>query len=261
MLSSPNLRIIEIDLDHTSYQSGHIPSAIFWSRLNTTNESDFRVQFDRLKLEHLMGKSGITKDTTIVIYSGSFAGASFLFWYLKIWGHEDVKILNGSRQKWMAEGRELTVEIPKITASTYTASEPNFNWRVSLVEVQKAINHSQYVLVDARTVQEYNGEWFWFTDQPAQEGERSGHIPGAVHIGFELALNDDATFKSREELSLLYSSKGVTSEKEIITYCTVGARSSFTWFVLKYLLGYPHVRNYDGSWNEWGRLPNSAIEI
>jgi thiosulfate/3-mercaptopyruvate sulfurtransferase len=259
-LNSPDLRIVEIDLDDTSYQAGHIPGAIFWQGANTITSSDFKVQFDRSKLENLMARSGIGNHTTIVIYSNNPPGASFLFWYLKIWGHEDVKILNGGRAKWVAEGRELTVEIPQTKPTTYQAVEPNFNFRIELEEMRSAVNNPNCILIDARTAQEYNGKWFWFVDIPLKEGERAGHIPGANHIPFELALQEDATFKSSEELSLLYNAQGVTSDKEIITYCTVGARSSFIWFVLKYLLDYPRVRNYDGSWNEWGRLPNSAIE-
>jgi thiosulfate/3-mercaptopyruvate sulfurtransferase len=259
-LNSPNIRIIEIDLDKTNYQAGHIPGAIFWNGANTITRSDFKIELDRQKLENLMAQSGITKDTTIAIYSNNPAGSSFLFWYLKIWGHQDVRILNGGRQKWVAEGRKLSLETPQIQTTTYQASEPNLDLRIDLEKVQNAVQDPRYVLVDVRTLPEYNGEWFWYINQPAKEGERSGHIPGAIHLPYELVLNEDGTLKSVQELSLLYKNKGITSDKEIITYCTVGARSSFTWFVLKYLLGYPNVRNYDGSWNEWGRLPNSAIE-
>jgi thiosulfate/3-mercaptopyruvate sulfurtransferase len=260
-LNSPDLRIIEVDLDDTSYRARHIPGAIFWNGTNTITSSDFKVQFDRSKFTDLMARSGIGNHTTIVIYSNNPSGASFLFWYLQIWGHKDVKILDGGRTKWMAEGREINVETPQTKPTTYQAAEPNFNLRIELEEIQTAVNNSKYVLIDARTTEEYNGEWFWFVDVPAKGGERAGHIPGAIHIPFALALQDDATFKPSAELSLLYSDRGVTPDKEIITYCTVGARSSFTWFVLKYLLGYPRVRNYDASWNEWGRLPNAAIEV
>jgi thiosulfate/3-mercaptopyruvate sulfurtransferase len=258
--NNPNLRIVEIDITGETYQSGHIDNAIFWNGLTSITKADFRIQLDRIAVENLLSRSGITKDTTVIFYSDNTAGATFAFWYLKLFGHRDVKILDGGRKKWIAEGRSLTLETPDIKETTYKANNPDSNLRVLSDEVKTAINNPNYVLIDARTSQEYNGEWFWYANQIPKEGERAGRIPGSVNIMYELALNEDDTFKSREELATLYGDRGVTSEKDIIPYCTVGARSSFTWFVLKYLLGYPKVRNYDGSWNEWSRLPDAAIE-
>lgn len=259
-LNNPKLRIVEFDLDSTNYQAGHIPGAVFWDRLNSIGQDDFRIQFDRSKLEATMGNLGIERDTEIVIYSSKPSGATLLFWYLKVWDHERVRILDGDYQKWQAEGREITLATPQIQPTKYQAAEPNFDSRICLIEVEKAVSDPQSVLLDVRTLPEYSGEAFWFTGRAAESGERSGHIPGAIHVSFDLALNADNTFKSVAELSKLYTSHGVTSDKEIITYCTVGARSSFSWFVLKYLLKYPRVRNYDASWNEWGRLPNVLVE-
>lgn len=259
-LNSPNLRIVEVDVAGEAYQSGHIDGAIFWNGLTSITKPDFRIQLDRAAVGNLLSRSGITKDTTVIIYSDNTAGAAFAFWYLKLFGHQDVRILDGGRKKWVSKGRSLTLETPNIEETTYEANNLDASLRVLSDEVKTAINNPNYVLIDARTSHEYSGEWFWYANQIPKEGERAGHIPGAINILYELALNEDDTFKSREELSSLYGNKGVTSEKEIISYCTVGARSSFTWFVLKYLLGYPKVRNYDGFWNEWSRLPDAAID-
>jgi thiosulfate/3-mercaptopyruvate sulfurtransferase len=261
-LNNPKLKIVEVDIAEEAYRSGHIYGAIFWNGFTSITKPDFRVQLDRTAVESLLSRSGITKDTTVIIYSSNISGAPFAFWYLKLFGHQDVKILNGGRKKWIAEGRSLTLETPNIEETTYEVTNLDTSLRVLPDEVKTAINNpTNYVLVDTRTPQEYSGEWFWYTNQAPKDGERAGHIPSAVNILYEVALNEDDTFKSREELSILYGDRGVTSEKKIIPYCTVGARSSFTWFVLKYLLGYPNIRNYDGSWNEWSSLPNSAIEI
>jgi thiosulfate/3-mercaptopyruvate sulfurtransferase len=260
-LNSSNLRIVEVDVTGEAYQSGHIDGAIFWNGLNSITKPDFRVQLDHAAVESLLSRSGIAKDTTVIIYSDNMAGATFAFWYLKLFGHQDVKIIDGGRKKWIAEGRSLTLETPNIEETSYESISPDASLRVLSDEVKTTINNPNYVLIDARTSQEYSGEWFWYANQIPKDGERAGHIPGAVNILYELALNENDTFKSREELSILYGDRGVTSEKEIIPYCTVGARSSFTWFVLKYLLGYPNVRNYDGSWNEWSRLPDAAIDV
>ncbi len=252
-LNNPKIRIVEVDIDPTAYDSGHITGAVFWNGFNTITTTDMRVQLDRAILEDLLARSGITNNTTVIFYSDNKAGATFAFWYLKLFGHFDVRILNGGRKQWIAQGRSLTQEVPIITKTSYKALEPDLSLRVLSDRVKSAINNSDCILIDTRTSQEYDGELFF--DRPPQAGEITGHIPSAIHIFYELAFNEDDTFKSSEELSTLYSNQNVTSNKEIIPYCAVGARSSCTWFVLKYLLGYPHVKNYDGSWNEWSRLP------
>ncbi len=173
-------------------------------------------------------------------------------------GHRDVRVMNGGRKKWISEGRPLVTEIPTIKTTTYTAQEPDSNIRALREQVQGAIGNLDRVLVDVRTPQEYCGELF--TMKPPEGTQRAGHIPGAVHIFYELALNEDETFKSAQELYALYSSKGIIPDKEVITYCAIGARSAHTWFVLKYLLGYENVRNYDASWNEWGSLSDTPVE-
>ncbi|MDM9385430.1 sulfurtransferase [Chlorogloeopsis sp. ULAP01] len=257
-LNDPTVRLLEVDIDTTAYESGHIPGAVFWNGLTTILQPDFRVNFDQGALEELLARSGITNDTTVIIYSNHNAGAPWAFWFLKVLGHEDVRIMNGDRTKWIAQGGSLTTEIPAIAATKYTIQNFNSSIRVLRDEVQAAIGKSDSILVDVRTPQEYSGELFAM--QPPQGNQRAGHIPGAVHIFYESALNEDNTFKSAAELYALYSNKGITSDKQVLTYCAVGARSAHTWFVLKYLLGYENVRNYDGSWNEWGNLFDMPVE-
>lgn len=254
-LNDPNVRVIAAEVNPQLYNDAHIPGAVFWS-LTDLLLPDFRTNFDPASLEKLVSRSGISNDTTVIAY-GSYPGTSgWIFWLLKVFGHDFVRVLNGGYQKWMAENRPVTTELPIVTPTDYRAQVPNPSLRVSFQEVQASVDRSDCVLLDVRTPQEYTGEWFF--DQPPQGTQRAGHIPGAVHIDHLLTLNQDGTFKSIDELQALYSSKGITADKEIFPYCAIGGRSGYTWFVLKYLLGYPNVRNYDGSWNEWSRS-NMAI--
>jgi thiosulfate/3-mercaptopyruvate sulfurtransferase len=257
-LSDRKVRLIQTDMDITAYNSGHIPGAVFWNAFITFMQPDYRFNFEYKALSELLARSGIANDTTIIIYSNHNAGANCAFWLLKVFGHNDVRIMNGGRKKWLAEKRPLSTEIPTITPTIYTVQNFDTSIRALPEQVQAAIN-TDSVLVDVRTHQEYCGELFLMN--PPEKTQRVGHIPSAIHLFYELALNEDDTFKSAEELYALYHSKGITPDKEVITYCAVGARSSHTWFVLKYLLGYENVRNYDGSWNEWSRLPDTPVEI
>ncbi len=257
-LADSNVRVIELDMSPDLYKDAHIPGAVFWNILTDLLKPDLSMNLDSIAIEKLLSRSGISNDTTVVAY-GSYPGTSALvFWFLKVFGHDNVHVLNGGHQKWVAEGRPLTSELSNFDSVSYHAKAADTSLRVFHEEVQASLGRSDCVLLDVRTVQEYNGEVFMM--EPPSGKERGGHIPGAVHIEHIQTLNEDGTFKSFEELQALYHSKGITPDKEVFPYCAIGGRSAYIWFVLKYLLGYPKVRNYDASWNEWSRLPNSVIE-
>lgn len=264
-LNDPNVRIIEVNISPKPYKNAHIPDAVFWNIFTDLLLPDFKMNWDARAFERLMARSGITNDTTVIAY-GSYPGTgAWIFWFLQVFGHKNVKVLNGGYQKWKSENRPLATELSTFPPTDYRATATHAHLRVLHNEVQASIGRSdvydglrQRVLLDVRTIQEYCGEWFF--DQPPKEGQLTGHIPGAVHLEHILTLNEDGTFKSFDELKNLYKSKGITADKEVFPYCTIGARSGYIWFVLKYLLGYPNVRNYDGSWNEWSRLPDVTIE-
>lgn len=257
-LNDPTVRVVEVDMSPEPYNNAHIPGAVFWNIFTDLLMPDLRINLDPTTIEKLLSRSGISNETTIIAY-GSYPGTgAWIFWLLKTFGHEQVYVLNGGYQKWLAEGRPLIAELSNFTPTNYRAKAPDANLRVLQSEVQASLSQADRVLLDVRTAQEYSGEIFMM--QPPQAAERGGHIPGAVHIEHTLSLNADGTFKSAKELHHLYSSKGITADKEVFPYCAIGGRSAYTWFVLKYLLGYPKVRNYDGSWNEWSRLPNAPIE-
>ncbi|MGE0820493.1 MAG: sulfurtransferase [Candidatus Binatia bacterium] len=257
-LQDPNVRIIDTHIDPTTYEAGHIPGAVFWNGFTTILQPDLHVSFSTTAVEELLSRSGITPTTTVVAYSDHPAIAPWVFWFFRTFGHQDVRVLNGGRKKWLAEGRPLTTEVPVITPAAYPVPNPDPSLRVLLDDVRAAIHNQAQTLIDTRTPQEYRGEWFML--EPPQGSERAGHIPGARHIYYESALNTDGTFKSAEELSAFYTGQGVSPTQDVITYCAIGIRAAHTWFVLKYLLGYPQVRSYDASWNEWGRLPDTPIE-
>ncbi len=257
-LDNPNIRILEVDIDASNYEIGHLPGAVFWHGLQTVFSPEMRYNFDKKALEKLLSQSGISNENTIIVYSNQNASATVVFWFLKGFGHCDIRIMNGGKKKWVAENRQLTKEILKSTQTDYKAQSFDHNFRVEFNTVIQAINHQNYAIVDVRTPEEYRGEIFLM--KPPEVEQRAGHIPGAAHIYYEEVLREDDTFKSVMELKELYESKGVSSDKNIITYCAVGARAAHTWFVLKYLLGYPNVRNYDASWSEWGSRSDTPVE-
>lgn len=257
-LSDANLRLIEVNLSPQKYNEGHLPGAIFWNILTDLLLPDLHLNLDPIAVEKLLTRSGITNDTTIVAYGDFSATGAWIFWLLNIFGHRDVRVLNGGRQKWIAENRSLTKEPTIVNPTQYQIKSPDDSLRILWQEVRESMYRADRVLLDVRSPQEYYGEYFMM--KPPQGEERSGHIPGAVHLDYELTLNEDGTFKSFEELQALFKSKGITPDKEIIPYCAIGARSGYIWFVLKYLLGYRKVRNYDGSWNEWSQLSDAPIE-
>ena len=259
--TDPNVRIVEVDVDTAAYEQGHVPGALGWNWTTELCDTVVRDIVPKDRLEQLLGRSGITPDTTIVLYGDNNNWfAAWAFWQLKVYGHRDVRLMNGGRKKWLAEGRELETGTPAAQGGgTYKAQEPDFSIRALLPEVQQAFRRGDTVLVDVRSPQEFTGEILAPPGLP-ETCQRGGHIPGAKSIPWGKACNDDGTFKSREELEALYGGQGVTADKNVIAYCRIGERSSHTWFVLKYLLGYDNVKNYDGSWTEWGNLVGAPVE-
>jgi thiosulfate/3-mercaptopyruvate sulfurtransferase len=231
-----------------------------WNWTSQLSDGLRRDIVSRAELERLLGDSGIGPETTIVLYGDNNNWfAAWAFWQLKIYGHRDVRIMDGGRKKWLAEGRDLETEPSKPTATTYTAQDPDLAIRAFLPEVQRALGRPETVLVDVRSPQEFTGEILAPPGLP-ETCQRGGHIPGAKSIPWAKACNDDGTFKSVSDLSALYGAQGVTPDRDVIAYCRIGERSSHTWFVLKYLLGFPRVKNYDGSWTEWGNLVGAPVE-
>jgi len=261
-LTDSMIRLAEVDYDPTAnYNLGHIPGAVLYDWRKDMNDPVARDILSKQKLEKLLGGSGVTKDTTLVLY-GDFNNwfAAFAYWIMKYFGVEKVVLMNGGRKKWIAEDREVTKDVPSYLKTLFSASAPNEDIRTYMDYVKKSLDRSDKILVDVRSPAEFTGEITAPPEYPNEHAQRGGHIPGAVNIPWSLAVKEDGTFKSADELSKLYQSKGVTPNKEVLTYCRIGERSSFTWFVLKYLLGYPNVRNYDGSWTEWGNMVRNPIE-
>jgi thiosulfate/3-mercaptopyruvate sulfurtransferase len=261
-LTDRTIRLAEVDYDPTAnYNLGHIPGAVLYDWRKDMNDPVARDILSKQKLEELLGASGVTKDTTLVLY-GDFNNwfAAFAYWIMKHYSVEKVVLMNGGRKNWIAEDREVTKDVPSFPRSVFRASAPNEDIRTYMDDVKKSLNRGNKILVDVRSPAEFTGEITAPPEYPNEHAQRGGHIPGAVNIPWSLAVKKDGTFKSAEELSKLYQGKGVTPDKEVLTYCRIGERSSFTWFVLKYLLGYPKVRNYDGSWTEWGNMVRNPIE-
>ncbi|MBX5473534.1 MAG: sulfurtransferase [Thermoleophilia bacterium] len=260
-LSDESVVVAEVDENPDLYEEGHIPGAVklHWKEdLQDPIERDI-VQKD--VFERLLGERGIGNDTTVVLYGDKNNWfAAYAYWYLKIYGHEDVRILDGGRQKWIDEGRELTTEPPSPQPKTYTAKERDESIRAYRDQVLQWIGEDGRALVDVRSPQEYAGELMAPPGYEQEGASRTGHIPTAQSIPWAQAVRDDGTFKSADELRELYGSKGVTPDKEVTAYCRIGERSAHTWFVLHELLGYERVRNYDGSWTEWGNLVDVPIE-
>ena len=258
--NDPNVAIVEVDVDTAAYNEGHVPGAIGWNWQTQLCDTLRRDIINKDDLTQLMTKSGIINDNTIVLYGDNNNWfAAWAFWQLKMYGHQDVRIMNGGRKKWLAEGRELSKDIPAPKQAMYRITSFNEMYRAFKRHVDESYQVPSTALVDVRSADEFSGKILAPPGLP-ETCQRGGHIPGAKHIPWGMACNEDGTFKSSQDLQALYAAKGVTPDKNVIAYCRIGERSSHTWFVLKYLLGYPNVRNYDGSWTEWGNLVGAPIE-
>ncbi len=256
----PNVRVVEVDVDTAAYDQGHVPGAAGWNWTTELCDPVVRDIIPKASLEALLGKSGIGNNTAIVLYGDNNNWfAAWAFWQLKVYGHEDVRIMDGGRKKWLAENRELSTDKPQVAPATYKAKDADLSIRAFLPEVQEALKKKAAALVDVRSPQEFTGEILSPPGLP-ETCQRGGHLPGAKSIPWGKACNEDGTFKSPDELKALYGAQGVTPDKPVIAYCRIGERSSHTWFVLKHLLHFPNVKNYDGSWTEWGNLVGAPVE-
>jgi thiosulfate/3-mercaptopyruvate sulfurtransferase len=259
-LNDPTIRIVEVDVDTTAYETGHIPGALAFNWQTQLQDPIRRDIVSKADLERLLSELGIGNDHLVVLYGDNNNWfAAYAFWLLRMYGHERLALMDGGRKKWLAEGRPVTTEVPHYPRTEYRAKEPDLSLRAFYAQVRERLGQPTVALVDVRSPQEYTGE---ILAPPGlmETAQRGGHIPGARNIPWALTVREDGTFKSLEELRSLYESQGVTPDKEVIAYCRIGERSSHTWFVLKYLLGYPRVRNYDGSWTEWGNIVGAPIE-
>jgi thiosulfate/3-mercaptopyruvate sulfurtransferase len=256
----PGVRIVEVDVDTTAYDQGHVPGAAGWNWTTELCDTVVRDIVPARKLEELLGRSGIDNKTTIVLYGDNNNWfAAWAFWQLKMYGHQDVRIMDGGRKKWLAESRDLEAARPSFPAATYKAGTPDQSLRAYLPEVQQAVAGKKASLVDVRSPQEFTGEILAPPGLP-ETCQRGGHIPGAKSIPWGKNCNEDGTFKSLDDLKALYGAQGISGDQPVIAYCRIGERSSLTWFVMKHLLGFKNVKNYDGSWTEWGNLVGAAVE-
>ena len=261
-INDNNVRIAEVDYDpKANYNLGHIPNSVLFDWRKDINDPLNRNIISKDDCSILLQKSGINNDTILVLY-GDFNNwfAAFAFWVFEYYGMTNVKIMNGGRKKWLEEDRPISKDIPTFPMGNFKPSEPNPALRAFLNQVRESLNSDQIKRIDVRSPPEFSGEITAPPEYPTEHAQRGGHIPGAVNIPWAKAVNDDGTFKSADELTKLYQTVGITPDKEIITYCRIGERSSHTWFVLKHLLGYPNVKNYDGSWTEWGNMIDNPIE-
>ena len=270
-LKDPKVRLLESNEDVLLYDIGHVPGALKLDWQGDLNDQVTRDFLDAEGFAKLAGRLGITPDTTVVFYGDrNNWWAAYAYWLFKLYNHKDCRIMNGGRAKWIEEGRELSKDVAQVQATNYPTPSVNEKIRAYQDDVLGFIGAKRgqrtgtlpgnRALVDVRSPGEYSGQVTHMPDYPQEGVLRGGHIPGAQSIPWAQAANPDQTFKSADELKALYEGKGVTSDKDVIAYCRIGERSSHTWFVLHELLGYPNVRNYDGSWTEWGNSVRVPVE-
>ena len=259
-LTDPKVRVIEVDVDTAAYDQGHLPGAVGWNWQTQLQDSVRRDLIGAAEFEKLCGQAGIANDSTVVVYGDNHNWfAAWAFWQFKYYGHQDARLMNGGRKKWIEEKRPLTTEKPKVAPASYKAKTPELAIRAFRSEIFDQLGKGSFNLVDVRSPDEYTGKVI-APPGMSETAQRGGHIPGAKNIPWSNAVNPDGTFKTVDELRALYQSAGVDPQKPAIAYCRIGERSSHTWFVLTYLLGYGKVKNYDGSWTEWGNLIEAPIE-
>ena len=256
-----NVVVVEVDVDTEAYETGHVPGAVGWNWKTQLCDTFQRDIISQEAFQKLMSDSSIGSDTTVVLYGDSNNWfAAWAFWQMKIYGHQDVRIMNGGRKKWEQEGKPLATDAPQPNGGSYQAQAPDLSLRAFLTEVQEQTEKHAVDLVDVRSPQEFTGEILAPPGLP-ETCQRGGHIPGASNIPWAKAVNDeDGTFRSADELKQIYQDAGISFSKPVIAYCRIGERSSHSWFVLKYLIGHDDVKNYDGSWTEWGNLVGAPIE-
>ena len=256
-----DIRLVEVDVDTSAYEQGHITGAVGWNWQSQLQQSLRRDLISKEELEQLLGSSGIDNNTTVVLYGDNNNWfACWAFWQMKYYGHNDVRVMNGGRAKWEADGRPLTTTAANASAKSYQAGSPNESIRAYRDQVLASVNAGNVALVDVRSPDEYSGTLLAPPNLPQEGSQRGGHIPGAASIPWGQAVSEDGTFKSLDDLQALYGGKGIDGNKDTVAYCRIGERSSHTWFVLTQLLGHNNVRNYDGSWTEWGSIVGAPIE-
>jgi len=257
--NDPGIKLVEVDVDTNAYSEGHVAGAAGWNWTSQLQDQTRRDIITKAELEKLMSEAGISNDDTIVLYGDNNNWfAAYAFWVLELYGHKNLKLMDGGRKKWLEESRPVTKDTPAVSATSYRASEPNQELRAKRDFVLESLNRGDRAMVDVRSPAEFSGEIL--APPGLQEtAQRGGHIPGAANVPWAQAVKEDGTFKSEDDLKALYGGKGVTPDKEVIAYCRIGERSSHTWFVLKHLLGYNKVRNYDGSWTEWGSMVDVPV--
>jgi thiosulfate/3-mercaptopyruvate sulfurtransferase len=254
-LDDAAVRLVEVDVSPANYNQGHLPGAVLWNAYSDLRDVDYR-PISRTDFQQLLSRSGIDQDTTVVFYG---YGALLGFWLMKAYGHRDVRMLNASREAWEKDGGGWSSDIPTPMATSYELPAEDKHLLASRDDVTAAMDDGASVVLDVRSVAEYRGERFW--PSGATEGAgRAGHIPNAVNVPIDLVRDASGAVKDTDELRRLYTEAGISPDQRVITYCTIGNRASLAWFVLKYLLGYPNVAVYQGSYVEWGKLPDTPIE-
>ena len=254
-LGDPAVRLIEMDVNSKAYEQGHLPGSVLWNAYTDLRDATYR-PVGRADLERLLSRSGIAPENTVVVYGYS---APLGFWLLKTYGHRDVRILAESRNRWTEAGNAWTTNVSEPSETSYVLSAPSSDILAARQDVESAIGEPRYLVLDVRSREEYIGERFWPSGATEDTG-RSGHVPGAVHVPIDSLRREDGTLKDPDTLRAVFEAAGVDDTKTVITYCTIGNRASQAWFALKYVLGYPDVRVYYGSWVEWGKAPDSPIE-